>query len=65
MVQNCTDQATCCGGAVGGHASIFALLLYAALCGTFVLVGQGLTDSLMVCLRCRSVFDSILGSLSG
>ena len=54
-----------CGGAVGGHASILAQLLYAALYGTLILVGQGLSDSLIVCLRWPSVVDSILGNLSG
>jgi hypothetical protein len=65
MVQNCADQATGCGGAVGGHASILAQLLYAALYAILILVGQGLSDSLMACPRWPSVFDTILSNLSG
>jgi hypothetical protein len=65
MAQNCADQVTGCVGAVGGHALILAQLLYAGLYVTLILVGQGLTGSLIECLRPLLVFDSILGNLSG
>ena len=46
MVQAGADQATSCRGAFGGHASIFAQLLYAALYGTLVWTGlDRFTDS--------------------
>ena len=59
MVQNCADQTTSCRGAFGGHASMFAQLLYAALYG---ILTERFTDGVPTW---PSVFDSILGNLSG
>ena len=63
MVQNCTDQATSCGGLLVATPRSLSVALRCAI--WHFDLGQGLTDSLIVCLRWPSVFDSILGNLSG
>ena len=63
MVQNCTDQATSCGGLLVATPRSLSVALRCAI--WHFDRGQGLTDSLIVCLRWPSVFDSILGNLSG